>query len=175
MSAIVAAVEFVHARKWLVELLLATALIVGLWIAYAHKIDQATRAGIQKQIAADEKATDDLRKQVADLTAQNVALAAAAHAKYEDDHAKTTALASAPVGTSQLCNPTPYHRPAPVPATGTAHAGDAPGAAPAPVVQPVSAADSGLAYDRRGLLSALAALSDDGSAVIREYQERQRR
>jgi len=173
MSAIAAALAFLHARKWLVEILLGVALVGGLWIAYDRQIDKAEVRGMTQQQAADDMATALLRKKVDELTAQNVALAAAAKAKYDSDHAANLTAAVAPVGVSQLCPPpSPHGSEIGLSQASAPHAGNGSGAAAAAVVQPVSAADNGLAEDRRRLLGALAALSDDDSAVIREFQKR---
>lgn len=173
MSLIVTAFAFLHERKWLVEILLGAALIGGIWIWYDRQIDAAYARGVAAQVTEDDRATADLKKQVADLTAQNAALALAAKAKYDSDHTANVASAAAPVGISQLCRPaSPHDSQGGVREAGGAHPGDEGGAAPAAVGGGVLAPDNGLADDRRALLGAFAALFDDQTAVIREFQSR---
>jgi hypothetical protein len=176
VSAIGAFLDFLHARKWLVELLLVVA-IIGAVVWWHHStLEKGIADGVAKQKALDDHASAELHAQVAQLTAQNVALAAAAHAKYEDDHAQTIATAVAPVGTRELCKPAEAHdRSVGMSKAGRAQPGNDATAALTPVVREVPAPDHGQSDDRRRLLGALAALADEQSAVIREYQARERR
>jgi len=175
VSAIGAFLEFLHTRKWLVELLLVLAMAGAIAWWHHSTLEKGIADGVAKQKALDDRASAELHQQVAQLTAQNVALAAAAHAKYEDDHAQTIATAAAPVGTRELCKPAETHdRIIGVSQAGRAQPGDAATAAVTPVVREVPAPDHGQSDDRRRLLGALAALADEQSAVIREYQARER-
>jgi hypothetical protein len=171
---ITAALAFLHARRGLLEVLLAVGVVAALWLAYDRRIDAAVAQGMQRQQVADDLAKADLQKQVDALTAQNLVLARAAKAKYDSDHAQNTAAATQPVDTSQLCKPTSAHGSSSgLPQAGRSDVGNAAGTASAPVVREVPSPDNGIADDRRRLLAAIAALSDDDSAVIREFQERQ--
>lgn len=157
-------------KNWRLFALIAAAGGV-LWY-FRHYGDVRAAAERQKVIAEDATATAKLRKQVAELTAEKLARAAAAKAHHDDEHAANLTAAAAPVGVSQLCKPAPDHRDIRVSEGSRAHAGDAATAAATSVVQPVPEADHGLADDRRRLLGALAGLADDQAAVIREFQAR---
>lgn len=149
----------------------ALLVLLGIWLWHAHAVSAAFERGRQEVIAADEQAKRDLREQVAQLTAKNLEFAAAAKATHDAEHTQNLVAAAQPVGTSQLCRPAD-HRRLGVPEAGPAHPGDAAAPAASAVVQPLPASDHGLADDRSRLLGALAALADDQSAVIREFQGR---
>lgn len=153
---------------------LALVALLGALAWWHHStLEHGIAQGIAAQKAEDDRASEDLRKTVAKLTAQNAALAAAAKAHYDSDHAATLAAAAAPVGVSQLCKPTDAHPGGgAVRAARLAQPGDAATPAPAAVGGSVLEANNGFADDRRGLLSAFAALLDDQTAVIREFQAR---
>lgn len=152
----------------------AAALILGavIWWSVHHYGATRFEAGQESVKAADAKATEDLRTEVAKLTANNLALAAAAKAHHDDEHAQNLTAAAVPVGTSQLCKPAPDHRSGGVREGSTAHAGDAAAPATTELGSAVPQADHGLADDRPRLLGAFAALFDDQTAVIREFQAR---
>jgi hypothetical protein len=174
VSAIGACLEFLHSRKWLVELVLVLA--IGGAIAWWHHstLEKGIAAGVAKQKALDDRASAKLHEQVEQFTAQNIALAAAAHAKYEDDHAQTMVAASAPVATRELCKPAEAHgRSVGVSEASRAQPGDDATAAVTAVVREVPTSDHGQSDNRRRLLGALAALADEQTAVIREYQARE--
>jgi hypothetical protein len=109
VSAIGACLDFLHARKWLVELVLVVAMVGAVAWWHHSTLEKGIAAGVARQKAVDDRASAELHEQVERLIAQNVALAAAAHAKYEDDHAQTIVAAAAPVGTRELCKPAEAH------------------------------------------------------------------
>lgn len=164
-------------KRFWPQVLGAVVLGAAVWWAW-HSIlaygDARYEAGRQEVVLADAKATEALRKKVAALTAQNLAIAQKAKDTYDAEHDQILAAALAPVGTRQLCHAAPAdHRDVRVPEAGGTHAGDAGAAHAARVVHEVPAPDHGLAGDRSRLLGALAGMADEQAAVIREFQARQ--
>lgn len=160
------ALEFIHARKWIVELILVAVLIAGVWWFCHHLID----VGVQR-----ERATWMLKVDAANLErarAQGRADAAEATAKkehdeltqYRVDHPLRGSLAS-------LCR-----KPAGVPAASGAVSGDAQAGAgsadfqPLPAGNPVSVVDE---PDQLGMLDLLAGRADLLSSQLREWQAAQ--
>jgi hypothetical protein len=147
-------------RFWRPLAVVAVALCIALTIrGYGHR---QYEAGYQQARGEDAAALAEARE-------REIRASAAAHARYEVEHAQTMVAAREPVGVSQLCRPAET---GPVRAERAVAGGAPPGAASAGLVRAVPAANHGLADDRRRLLGALAALADEHTAVIRQWQAR---
>lgn len=177
MGPITLALEFVHARKWLVELILAAIIVGAVWYWHHSAVQTGVAKGVAAQKHEDELAAEQLHIQVETLTEQNRALARAAEARYDTEHTANVAGAAVPVGTSQLCNPTRHAHESGggLPAAGGGDRGNAAAAAGPNLGAGLPAPDNELAEDREALLGAFAALFDDKTALIRQYQGRRPR
>ncbi len=156
--------DFIHARKWLVELILLALIAGAVWWFCAHLIG----VGVQRERAAwEQKATE---ANIKAAKAQGRAEAAEAAGKREHDELETYIAAHPLHGSlASLCRPSPG-----VPAAAEGHPGDAAASAGSADVQSLSARDprGGQDPDQLGMLSALAARADLLSATVREYQAR---
>lgn len=158
------ALEFLHARKWLIELLLLAAIAGGVWWVCHHLIE----VGMQRERAAWMLKVDAANLETARL--RGIAEAAEATGKREHDEL-TQYMADHPLhGTlASLCKPPR------VPAATQTDSGHAGAGAAATPVQPVPEGDSGGADrepDQLGMLASLSARCDALSTQVREYQAR---
>ncbi len=157
---------YIHARKWLVELLVLAAIGAAIWWGCAHLID----VGVQRERAAWMKKLDEAKLETA--RAQGRAQAADKAAQGERDALKDFVAANPLHGNlASLCR-----KPAGVPSAAPTNPGNATaGTAPANV-QPLPSGDfdghSG-EPDQLHLLDLLARRGDLVSAQVREWQARQ--
>lgn len=162
---ITGALEFIHARKWLVELILLAIVVAGVWWFCHHLVD----VGVQRERAAWMLKVDEANLRAAE--AKGRATAAEATGKREHDEL-TNYVASHPLhGTlASLCR-----KPSGVSATTGAIGRDVGTGTGTADVQPVPAGDTGGDVnepDQLGMLGALARRADILSGSLREYQAR---
>jgi hypothetical protein len=162
---VTAVLEFIHARKWLVELLLLAAIVGAVWWFCHHLID----VGVQRERAAWMLKVDEANLKAAEAKGRADAAEAAGKkehdelAKYVADHPLHGSLAS-------LCR-----KPSSVPAATTSNPGNARASTGPADVQPLPEGDPGGDVgepDQLGMLSALAARADILSGSLREWQAR---
>lgn len=164
---ITSALEALHARKWLVELIVLLVVAGAIWWGCSALIEK----GVQKQKDDDAKVTAQLTLDAAKETGRLQARADTAEQAYTHEHQDNQDYRAAhPVGLSQLCNT--RARPSNLPSASTAHGGNEGSPAAAELGERVPTPDNGQPYDRAALLGAFAALFDDKNAVIREFQAR---
>ena len=159
------ALEFLHARKWLVELVLLIAIVLGAWWFCHHLIE----VGVQRERAAWMLKVDEANLKAAELRRQ--AEAAEAARKREHDEL-TTYVATHPLhGTlASLCR-----KPTSVPAATGTDGRDGQASTSTADVLAVPPGDSGGNLDepdQLGMLSLLAGRADLLSSQVREWQGR---
>jgi hypothetical protein len=166
-EAVTAVLEFIHARKWLVELILLLAIVGGVWWFCQHLIG----VGVQRQKDTDAAELVKLQHDADIKTAQaqeRADIAEKANAKEATDLDVYRRLHPEHGG---LCL---NQRGRDLPQAGAANSGNAGAAAGAGDVQPLLPGDSGPGGqgdpDIRGMLEALYARADLLSAQVREYQ-----
>jgi hypothetical protein len=168
---ITAALEFIHARKWIVELILLAVIAGAIWWFCAHLVD----VGVQKERAAWQaaaaKAHHEAELKLAHETERaNIAEKARAIEleqlnDYVRDHPLHGSLDS-------LCR---RSWDGTMPATPAANAGHAGAGAASGNVQPLPSGNNRGNEDepdQLGMLSALEVVADGVSAGLREYQAR---
>lgn len=150
---ITSALEFIHARKWLVELLLASALAAGVWLFCRHLVE----VGVQEQKDADAVQLEKQRvadQANADKAEHNHDQELQSLRDWRDQHPFTY----------RVCIP------AAVPKRSTADSSNAGTASSAAVGNGVSTADPDITEDRGPLLDAFAALFENENATVRQWQ-----
>jgi hypothetical protein len=167
---IAALVEFIGARKWLIEAILLFAVAGLVWWFCEHLI----AVGVQRQKDADDKAYAQLVIANAKEEGRLKALADTANENYQQESQQLDAYRAAQPVHGRLCVDKSGGG---VPAAAGAHHGDGEASPGAATVQPVSAGDpafGGRGYsDIRHLLDLLAGRGDQVSATLREYQTRE--
>jgi hypothetical protein len=163
--------EFIHARKWLVELVLLLALAGGVWWFCQHLID----VGVQRQKDDDAKAYAELQRKADLETGRLQGVADAAEKARAQEHADDDQYRRDHPLHGGLC----LARQLPATAsaqTGAAHVGDEAAGTGAADLQRVSPGDPGVGGqgdpDVRHLLDVLAGRADFLSATLREFQAR---
>lgn len=164
-----AALEFIHARKWLVELILLGVLVAGVtWFCH-HLIGvgvQRERAAWVEKLALQQRAAD------VELGRKQGIADAAEKARETSDQKLADYIRDNPVHGGLCQRPTAAAR---LPAAGR-DPGDARAAASGGDVQPVLSGDSGAVGqgdpDVRGMLSTLYSRADLLSNALRERQAR---
>lgn len=154
MSFIGAALEFLHARKWLVELLLLAAVVIGVYLFCQHLIG----VGVQRQKDADAV---ELAKQ---LAADKVKADKAEHVHDQELSDLRTFRDEHPFTYRVCIKPVPKHGP-----TDASHDGTTPAST---VGESVPAPDPDITEDRGPLLDAFAALFETNNAALRQWQGR---
>lgn len=170
MSLIEALLKWTGLPTWGMEILAILLVAGGAVGSYAlwkhHQVDQ----GIEIQIRKDNQAIEGLKTAAAAKAEQLLHRAQAAEAAYDKEHLANITL-TAITGPLLVCD-NPHGRSPGLSTAALSDPGDA-GSSPAPPVGvSVSPGDPAVPLDRRRLLTAFAALFDDQSAVIREYQSR---
>jgi hypothetical protein len=155
--------------SWALELLVMGALAGGILYWDHLKIQE----GVTRQRTEDNVALQKLRQDAAKQSQVLLERAQKAEGQYAQEHQDSADYrATHPLlGAEQLCN-NPHGGSPHLSAVPTLHPGDAASPAAAPVGPAVSGPDPQRPDDRLQLLSALGALCDDQSAVIREFQQR---
>jgi hypothetical protein len=167
-----AALEFVHARKWLVELLLLGVIVVGVVLFCRHLI----QVGVERQRAEDERAYRQLQLDAAIESGRLKGIAEKASHEHDEELQTLREYRVQHPLHGGLC--LDDGRKSRLPNAGTAESGDAGRSSSAESLQPVSSGDSQPSGqsdpDIRGMLDALAGRADRVSAQLREFQARER-
>lgn len=169
MSIILKLLGWTGFPTWALEL----GVMVGIGAGVLYWDHLKIQEGVHRQQTADNVALQKLRQ---DAVKQSQALldrAQKAEGQYAQEHQDSADYrATHPLlGAEQLCN-APHGGSPHLPPGSTPKPGDAATPTPVPVVPAVPGPDSQRSDDRLQLLSALAALCDDQSALIRELQKR---
>ena len=168
MSFVAAALEFLHARKWLVELILLAVLLAGLALYRVHLIDM----GKQEQKDADTAAYAKLQADTDKETSRLQGVANDADKAHTAESAKLAQyIADHPLHGS-LC---PHGSGSGVPGTSSHNPSNGPASAGSGPVLPMPQGDRSRDQDdpdQLGMLSALAGRADQLSAGLREWQAR---
>jgi hypothetical protein len=163
-------VEFIGARKWLIEAILLLIVAGLIWWFCEHLI----AVGVQKQKDADAKAYAQLVIDNAKEQGRLKALADTANENYQQESQQLDAYRAAQPVHGRLCVDKGGSS---VSTAATTHRGDEASGARTATVQPVSAGDpafGGRGYsDIRHLLDLLAGRGDQVSSTLREYQSRE--
>lgn len=163
------ALEFVHARKWLIELILLVVIVgAGYWFCH-HLIE----VGVQRQKDADTKALVELQRHTDIETGRLQGIADTAEQARAKEHTDLVDYQRTHPLHGGLCDA--HGRQGGMPSTGTANGGDAHAGPKAADLQPLPSGDSPSRHrtDQLGLLDLLAGRCDAVSATLREYQARQ--
>lgn len=129
--------------------------------------------GIKAQQTIDAFNTAKLIAQADAQTLQAQKRADHAELNYATEHSTLENYMAAHVVTiGKLCDNEPITVKS-VSRSASQDSGNGAGPSPTAVVRDVSTADNGQSYDRSKLLTALAALADEQTAVIREFQQRE--
>lgn len=163
------ALEFIHARKWLVELILVAVVVAGLWWFCHHLI----QVGVQRQRDDDARELVKLQHDADVESGRLQGIADAAHKAQEQEHADNLDYRRTHPLHGGLClNQGRSHLPE-AGATDASHAGT--GTAAGDLLA-LPAGDPQLGGhgepDIRHLLDVLNGKADDVSATLREYQSR---
>lgn len=168
---ITAVLTFIHARKWLVELILLLA-VVGAVTWFCHHLIEV---GVQQQKDADAAQYAKLKETADKETGRLQGIADTAEkARDQESKALDDYRTANPLHGSLCLNPA--QQSGRVPETGATHPSNAGTSTSTSTVQPVSAGDSGTGGqgqpDIRHMLDLLAGRADQVSGELREYQAR---
>ncbi len=161
---ITAALAFIHARRWLVELIMLAALVAGVtW--FCHSLIQK---GVAQQQAADAVIAAQAQHDADVKTAQ---LEERAHiAEKVRDQERTDndqyRVEHPLAGRVRICSASGSN----LPGSPQAKPGDAATTAAASLGDSVSSATTGKLYDRGALLDAFGALFDSSNGQVRQWQ-----
>jgi hypothetical protein len=168
---ITAALAFIHARKWLVELILAAAVIAVAWLFCQHLIE----VGVQRQKDADAKEYAAMQRKADIETGRLQGVADAAEKAREKEASDLDQYRRDHPLHGGLCNKLSA---AAGPEASAAHGGNADPSAATGDLLAVPPGDPGVGGqgdpDVRHLLDVLAGRADLLSAGLREYQAREK-
>jgi len=164
-----ALLAFIHARKWLVELILFAVIVAGVYLFCQHLI----QVGVQKQKDADAKELVELQRKADLETGRLQGKADAASHIHDQELADLRLYRSTHPLHGGLCINQGRSN---LPSATAANTGDAGAAAGQGDVQSLSPGDPSASGQRdadiRGMLDTLAARADFLSAQVREWQGR---
>lgn len=168
---ITAILAFIHARKWIVELIVAALVVAAIAWWHHSAVEQGMKRVRDEDRAAMLQAKEDADRETSRLKG----IADAAETSRAQEQAELDTYRRLDPLHGGLCKPE-SHRDARVPEARPVDSGHAGSSASAPDLQPVPTRDpeaSGRADpDVRHLLDVLAGRADEVSATLREFQAR---
>lgn len=170
MSLIGAVLKWTGLPAWAMELIVIALVALLMFIGVAWWDHKKVDEGIQIQQHQDQLAIDQLKADAQKATEILQKRATAAELAYATEHANN--LTPPPILGPLLVCDDPHGRSRDLPTASTAKPGDEASPASSRLGSPVHPPDSPSSEDRRRLLGAVAALFDDQTAIIREYQAR---